>query len=502
METKLCVFLSYASRDRLIVRRLYDQLLAIESLEPCFDDEILLPGGDWEQEVAKAIGSAAVVVVCLSPNAITLANDLHWEITYALKVATKRAGAPPLLIPLKLAECHIPQQLAHWSWINWFEKKGPERLLHLLQEYADLHATQLPPPLASPVVNAPQPATLVTAEAPKATFLGPNKQQTLPKSQGAKPNQFLFLLLLLLAGSIISLIGFAFSVTPAASAWLGSDKSSVSGLLKQPLDNFTTSLVAQTNQTLRILAKQKVSASEAEAFEKGEALLEPTKRPATPLPRKSSTATVAPKLPPTATLIPRSPTVVAILKEKKLPATSYDTPTTTTVPASPTPFPSATALPPSPTHFPSATALPPSPTPFPTATALPPSPTPFPTATALPPSPTPFPTATQVPTQETAPSPLPTNTSEPSPVSLPDTNVGRTEALVLPNLVGYPAEAAKGLLLGLGIKAEQIVFNQQGEAILGPRFNDFPPNTVLSTEPAAGQPLGPSGTVLLFVRGN
>ena len=59
------VFLCHASEDKESVRAFYHRLEA-EGFDPWLDEENLLPGQNWEEQIPQAIRASAAVVVFLS----------------------------------------------------------------------------------------------------------------------------------------------------------------------------------------------------------------------------------------------------------------------------------------------------------------------------------------------------------------------------------------------------------------------------------------------------
>ena len=66
---KLLAFLCHASGDKEAVRGLYYKLCK-DGIDPWLDEEKLLSGQDWDQEIRKAVRNSDVVIVCLSKAAI------------------------------------------------------------------------------------------------------------------------------------------------------------------------------------------------------------------------------------------------------------------------------------------------------------------------------------------------------------------------------------------------------------------------------------------------
>ena len=128
----LRIFLCHSSGDKAEVRNLY-QRLSSNGFDPWLDEEKLLPGQEWELEIAKAVQTSDIIIVCLSHKAITKAGYVHKEIKYALDEAEKQPEGTIFLIPLKLEECNVPERLQRWHWVNLFEEKGYERLMSSLR---------------------------------------------------------------------------------------------------------------------------------------------------------------------------------------------------------------------------------------------------------------------------------------------------------------------------------------------------------------------------------
>src|SRR5688500_14796751 len=96
----LKVFLCHASEDKDGVRELYRKLRA-DGVEPWLDEEALLGGQRWEEQIVEAVTGSDVVIVCLSPQAVSEAGFRHREIKLALDTAEKQPEGTNFLIPLK-----------------------------------------------------------------------------------------------------------------------------------------------------------------------------------------------------------------------------------------------------------------------------------------------------------------------------------------------------------------------------------------------------------------
>ena len=142
----LKVFLCHASGDKPPVRDLYKRLSA-EGVDPWLDKEKLLPGQDWRLEIPKAVHEADVVVICLSKKSITKEGYVQKEIKFALDIAEEKPDGTIFLIPARLEECVVPEQLSRWHWVDLYEEDGFIKLLRSLKLRADAMGATVEPDL-------------------------------------------------------------------------------------------------------------------------------------------------------------------------------------------------------------------------------------------------------------------------------------------------------------------------------------------------------------------
>jgi TIR domain len=136
-KQSLRVFLCHASVDKQPVRELYKKLRS-EGFNPWLDEEKLLPGQEWEQEIAKSVRTSDIVIVCLSQEAVNKRGFVQKEIKYALDVADEQPEGTIFIIPLKLEECEIPDRLRRWQWVMLSDKKGYKQLIDALRLRAEI----------------------------------------------------------------------------------------------------------------------------------------------------------------------------------------------------------------------------------------------------------------------------------------------------------------------------------------------------------------------------
>src|SRR5262245_55574275 len=109
----LKVFLCHSSDDKVPVRDLYRRLTE-DGFDPWLDEEDLLPGQEWEDEIPNAVQQSDIVLVCLSPRSITKKGYVQKEIRFALDIADEQPHGTIFIIPLKLEDCDVPERLLRW----------------------------------------------------------------------------------------------------------------------------------------------------------------------------------------------------------------------------------------------------------------------------------------------------------------------------------------------------------------------------------------------------
>jgi formylglycine-generating enzyme required for sulfatase activity len=129
---RLRVFLCHSSKDKALVRTLYQRLRS-DGFAPWLDEENLIPGQNWRREISKAVSLCHVVIVCLSQTSVTKEGFVQKEISIALDVADQKPEGTIFVIPARLDEnLEVPERLSQWHWVNLFEESGYRRLVHAL----------------------------------------------------------------------------------------------------------------------------------------------------------------------------------------------------------------------------------------------------------------------------------------------------------------------------------------------------------------------------------
>lgn len=110
MDENSLIFLSYASPDYERVHEYYQSLISF-GLDPWLDKEKLVPGQNWNFEIQRALGRAAIIVIFLSEHSVTRRGYVQREIRIALDQAQAKLHDDIYVIPVMLDEVPIPEQL-------------------------------------------------------------------------------------------------------------------------------------------------------------------------------------------------------------------------------------------------------------------------------------------------------------------------------------------------------------------------------------------------------
>ncbi len=133
VANRLLVFLCHTHGDKPAVRDLYHRL----EEAPWLDEENLLPGQEWRREIPKVVRKAHIVLVCLSRKSITRAGYVQTEIRTALDAAAALPPGSLYIVPARLEQCEVPDELAQYHWVDLFQERGYERLMRTLRTRAD-----------------------------------------------------------------------------------------------------------------------------------------------------------------------------------------------------------------------------------------------------------------------------------------------------------------------------------------------------------------------------
>jgi hypothetical protein len=139
-------------------------------VQPWLDEEDLLPGQNWQQEIRQTVDLVDVVIVFLSRQSMSRRGFVHKEISFALDIADEQPTGTIFVIPAKLEACEVPERLRKWHWVNLFEDRGYEKLMRALRHRARELGIIIQPPDPQPTTPAASSAFSVQRSAFKALF--------------------------------------------------------------------------------------------------------------------------------------------------------------------------------------------------------------------------------------------------------------------------------------------------------------------------------------------
>lgn len=130
------IFISYAREDVEPVTQLYDKLTAA-GFEPWLDMKNLVGGEQWEHAIKKAIRQSDFFLACLSGCSVTKRGFLQKEIREALDLWQEKLDDDIYLIPVRLEECQLPENLCKFHRIDLFDEGGLSLLLKTVRAGAE-----------------------------------------------------------------------------------------------------------------------------------------------------------------------------------------------------------------------------------------------------------------------------------------------------------------------------------------------------------------------------
>jgi ribosomal protein S8 len=133
-KRSLKVFLCYAHNDHEVVHKLHNRLKR-DGVDVWFDEKKLLGGANWEYEIRKAVRENDVIIVCLSSQC-NPSGFRQKEVEIALNEAALKPQEEIFVIPVRLEDCDVPEQLKIRQWVDLFRRGGYLKLMESLNSRA------------------------------------------------------------------------------------------------------------------------------------------------------------------------------------------------------------------------------------------------------------------------------------------------------------------------------------------------------------------------------
>jgi TIR domain len=173
-KSEFQIFLAHASEDKEQVRELY-QRLQREGYCPWLDEENLLPGQLWQEEIPKAIKNSHIFIACLSEQSISKTGYVQKEFRQALTVCAERPHDDIYLIPLKFSDCKVPNlrldeygvAFQNYQWLDYYKPNGFNKLIQSIELQRDKMM-----PISSQVQKKVDIQSTLATATQKATALG------------------------------------------------------------------------------------------------------------------------------------------------------------------------------------------------------------------------------------------------------------------------------------------------------------------------------------------
>lgn len=106
------VFIAYVQEDLALAARLSRELRAM-GCDPWLDREKLVPGQNWPRAIELAIEVSDFFVPLFSRRSVIKRSQFQSELRYALDCARRVPLDEPFVIPVRLDDCRVPNQVAN-----------------------------------------------------------------------------------------------------------------------------------------------------------------------------------------------------------------------------------------------------------------------------------------------------------------------------------------------------------------------------------------------------
>jgi len=112
------VFISYAREDFESAKNMFEYLEA-NNFIPWMDKMKLLVGQRWENQIMKELRIADFIIILLSQTSVAKRGFVQKEFKEALKYAEEKLNTDIFILPIKLDDCNIPEELSVFNWVDF-----------------------------------------------------------------------------------------------------------------------------------------------------------------------------------------------------------------------------------------------------------------------------------------------------------------------------------------------------------------------------------------------
>lgn len=131
------VFICHAKADREKAQQLFDRFQAAD-FEPWFDEEDLQAGDTWERKIERTIGKIIDYFVVVQSHVMSGKPEsfFHKEIRLALKREERFGEGFCFVIPIRIEECDLLENLKHIQTKDVFDEDGINTVIrHIKEDY-------------------------------------------------------------------------------------------------------------------------------------------------------------------------------------------------------------------------------------------------------------------------------------------------------------------------------------------------------------------------------
>ncbi len=128
------VFLCHAKEDEAKVLAIYERLKQ-HGIKLWMDKKDLLPGQQWELEIAKAIRESDFVLLFFSRTSISKRGYVQKEFRIALDVYDQIPEGRIFLVPVRLDDCEIPERFKELQYCDLFDEDSFDKILRAIQPF-------------------------------------------------------------------------------------------------------------------------------------------------------------------------------------------------------------------------------------------------------------------------------------------------------------------------------------------------------------------------------
>ena len=156
-KSEIQIFLAHASEDKPAVLALYNRLKQA-GYKPWLDEEDLIPGQIWRDEIPKAIKASQIFLACLSAKSANKQGYIQRELRIALNTLGEMPSGTIFFIPMRLEECEIPDlqnaevglKLRDIHRLDYWKENGFEQLERAITHQFKLEPEELKQPVIVP----------------------------------------------------------------------------------------------------------------------------------------------------------------------------------------------------------------------------------------------------------------------------------------------------------------------------------------------------------------